>query len=134
MKTFQYVMASSVFFGSTTPAFSTSAAATTAQFGPGATGGPVKVDYYQGYSMQANFGGNGNPSSGTYGGLFNVLVSNVPETPLFVTAASALVQSTGSVMFDSNSQSANYRFIDFQFVPSSASTSGFVSVYLRAKA
>ncbi len=131
MRTFQKIVASSVVFNALTPAISTSAAATTAQFGPGAKGGPTPITFVGGYTLQANFGGNGLPSSGSYGGVFNLLVSNVNEKPMFVVAASALIASTGSVMF--NAAYGNYSWIDFQFLPAITSTSGFVTIVLQCK-
>lgn len=131
MRTFTQVIASSVVFNATTPAISTSRVATTAQFGPGAAGGPTKIDFTRGFTLQCNFGGNGTPSSGSFGGLFNLLVSNVPEAPMFVTASSAIVSSTGSIMF--NATYSNYEFIDFQFIPAVTSTTGIMSVILTSK-
>lgn len=146
MRTFSKIVASSVFFGSTTQAISssgqlgpiqTSSAGQNFSIGlfgnPGVYGGPTKIEFSNGFTLQANFGGNGNSSSGTYGGLLNLLVSNVPEKPMFVVAASALVSSTGSVMF--NSDYSNYLWVDYQFLASAAGTasSGFVTVTLTGK-
>jgi hypothetical protein len=144
LRTFTKVLASSVFFGSSSQAISTSATFgqlvtssagqtfSKSLFGnPGVFGGPQFINYTRGFSVQANFGGNGVPSSGSYGGTLNLLVSNVNEKPMFVVAASALVASTGSVMF--NSTFANFEWVDFQFIPSNTSTSGFVSVIVTGK-
>ncbi len=133
MRTFTKIIASSTRFTAVTPAISTSAAASTAVFQTqGATGGPIQIEFTRGFTMQFNFGGNGNPSSGLYGGVLNVLVSNVLEKPLFVVAASAQVSSTGSVIF--NSTYSNYSYIDFQFLPAITSTTGFFSAVLTSKA
>ena len=133
MRTFTKLIASSVGFNATSPSSGILAAATTSQFGTqGAFGGPIQIEFTRGFTMQFNFGGNGNASSGAYGGQLNVLVSNVLEKPLFVVAASAQVSSTGSVMF--NSVYSNYSFIDFQFIPSITCTSGFFSAVLTSKA
>lgn len=131
MRTFQYTVASSVVFNATTPALSNTTPPTTSQFGPGAAGGPTKIEFTRGFTMQFNFGGNGQPSSGQYGGRLSLLVSNVLETPLFVTAASAQVSSTGSVMF--NATHSNYQWVDYQFIPSILSTTGFFTAVLTSK-
>lgn len=131
MRTFTRVIASSVVFNATSNAIGISTAATTSQFGYAAQGGPSKVEYYRGYTLQFNFGGNGTASSGLYGGLLNLLVSNVLEKPMFVTASSALISSTGSVMF--NATHANYQYVDFQFIPLVTSTTGFFTAILSEK-
>lgn len=131
MRTFTQVLASSVSFNATGAAIRKSSAATTSQFGPGATGGPTKIEFTRGFTMQCNFGGNGTPSSGSYGGLLNLLVSDVLENPMFVTAASAQVSSTGSIMF--NAVNANYQYVDFQFIPAITSTTGIFTVVLTSK-
>lgn len=130
-RSFKKILASSYFFGSSTPAFSTSAPATTSTFfSQGSVGGPTALRYSKGLSLQGNFGGNGNPSSGTYGGTFNLLASNALEGPTFCVAASALVSGTGSVIF--NVPAPDFSFIDFQFVPLiTQPSSGFVSVILK---
>lgn len=144
MRTFTRTIASSVFFNALSPAISTSG-----QLGPQGTqnagqtfsislfgnqgifGGAQRIEFVRGFTLQCNFGGNGTPSSGLYGGLLNLLASNVNEKPMFVIAASALVSSTGSVMF--NSVYSNYNFVDFQFLPNITSTSGFITAILNGK-
>lgn len=131
MRVFTKVIASSYTFLPTSPAFSTSGVIpnSTAFFSSqGSIGGPTQISFGEGVSMQANFGGGSNPQ-----GLFNVLTSNVLEAPMFVAAASAFVASTGSIMFNSVALGIQTKYIDFQFIPSSAGSSGFVSVNLTAK-
>ena len=145
MRTFTRTIASSVSFNALSPAISTSgqigsqgtnAAGQTfsiSNFGSdGVFGGPNKIEFVRGFSLQCNFGGNGTPSSGLYGGTLNLLVSNVQEAPMFITAASALISSTGSVMF--NATQSNYNWVDFQFIPLVTSTSGFITAVLNGKA
>jgi hypothetical protein len=131
MKVFTRVVASSYTFTSTSPAFSSSGVIpnSTAFFGSqGSLGGPTEITYKEGLSMQDNFGGGSAPT-----GLFNVLTSNVLEKPMFVPAASAWISSTGSVVFNSVALGIQTKYIDFQFIPSSAGSSGFVSVVMAAK-
>ena len=148
MRLFSKTLASSVFFTSVTPAFSTSA-----QLGPqgtpssagfigsisifgaqGALGGPLAVQFGTMISMQANFGvlGAVSTSGGNYGGVFNLLGSNTNEKSTFTAVKTATISTTSaSLLIDS---APAYRFIDFQFIPSTAmSSTGFVTVTLLDK-
>lgn len=131
MRSFVRVLTTSAFFGSSTPAFSSSAISSSTQF-TNELRGPQLVDQTEGFAISGNFGGNGNPSSGTYGGLFNLLAGNTNEYPLMAVASSAFISSTGSCVF--NVANGNFRYVDFQFIPSSAnSSSGFVTVVFSSK-
>ena len=131
MRSILRLLTSSAFFGSSTPAFSSSAVSTSSQFN-NQLSGPQCVTYSDGFSIQGNFGGNGNPSSGVYGGKFNLIAGNTPEYPLMAVASSAFISSTGACIF--NIAGGNFRYVDFQFIPSSAnSSSGFVTVSFVSK-
>lgn len=128
MRTFTRTLASSVFFGSSTQAISTSAS--TGQFNY-LNNGPQQVVYTDAFCLSGHFGGNGNPSSGFFGGKFNLLAGNANEVSTMVVAASAIVSTTGAYMF--NITGGSFKFCDFQFIPSSASTSGFLTVLFVSK-
>lgn len=148
MKSFTKVLASSVNFTSTTPAFSTSGS-----FGPigtssagnsfsvsnfgsqGSQGGPTQVTHLSGLSVQANFGINNATSTfPQVAGDFQLLGSNTLERPSFVIIASSSISSTASNML--RDSSPWYKYVDFRFVPNpamTASSAGFVSVILTGK-
>lgn len=135
------ILASSVNFTATTPAFSTSGqvnmGATTAnsRFGSqGSLGGPTQIDYMSGVGIQGNFGNNAATSAfPSPAGTFNLLGSNTLEKSNFVVIASSVIGSTGSVILrDGNPW---YRYADFQFIPNASmgTSAGFLTVLLTAK-
>lgn len=131
MKTFSKILASSVAFDVTTPAISTSVAATTAQFGTqGALGGPLVLNYGIGVAMQANIGQVGSTSA--IGGTFSILGSNVLEKPMFKIVATTTVSSSGSWLL--RDSAPWYKYVDFQFIPVIAGSSGVLTVILNEKA
>ena len=137
MRSTKMTLASSTPFTGNTAAFSTSATnlgmnSTSATFF-GYSGGFIPVPYGIGIALQGNFAASSTNSLGVYGGTLNLMGSNVPESPMFVMAASALISTTGSVIIrDSNPW---YQYVDFKFIPNSsmASSAGTVSVYLSVK-
>jgi hypothetical protein len=90
------------------------------------------VGWAVGLALQGNFGGTGTASSAGYGGVFNLLGSNVNEKTQFAVIKSVTVASTGAqILTDS---APWYRFADFSFIPSSTmGSSGIVSVTLSIK-
>lgn len=131
MRSFTKTLAASAIFNNNSAAFSTSGVIpnSTAFFGSqGSLGGPTAIQFSEGLSIQANFGGGSNPQ-----GQFNVMASNVLEYPNFCVAASAQVSTSGSILFNSAVLGVQYKFIDFQFIPSSAGSSGFVTVVCHSK-
>lgn len=130
MKTFNKVLASSVTFDVTTPAISIAAVATTSQFGtPGAFGGPVQLNYGIGVAMQANIGQVG--ATTAIGGTFSILGSNVLEKPMFRVVATTTISSSGSWLL--RDSAPWYKYVDFQFIPAIAGSSGALTVILNEK-
>lgn len=148
MKSFTTVLASSVSFGATTPAFSTSgqvgpvgtfSAGQNFSIGvfssPGSKGGPTAIPYGSGVGLQAHFGTAAATSAfPNPAGTFNLLGSNRPDKTTFCVIASSVVATTGGVLL--RDSSPWYKFVDFQFIPNAAmgaTSSGFVSVDLTVK-
>lgn len=146
MRAFTKILASSVLFGSSSPAFSTSGqvgpagtaiasqAGSISVFGsPGSQGGPTATQYGCGIALQGLFGVIGTSgSSANYGCTFNLLGSNTNEKSTFAIIKSNTVATTGpSILIDS---SPWYRFVDFQIVPSSVGAyQAFATVILNEK-
>ena len=146
MRQFSKVLASSVFFGSSTPAFSSSGSlgptgtASSGQsfsisnFGSqGSQGGPTLIPYGSGVALQGLFGGEGNLAAASGGmGTLNLLGSNTIEPTQFSIIATSVVGSTGSVML--RDSSPWYQYVDFRFIPNSLrSTTAFLTVRLSVK-
>jgi hypothetical protein len=147
MKFFTRVLASSVNFTATTPAFSSSASfgsIVTSSAGQtfsktlfgsqGSLGGPTQIGYLDGVSIQGCFGQNGGTSAfPNPAGTFNLLASNTLEKPNFVVIASCTIGTTGAVMI--RDSSPWYKYIDFQFIPNASmgTSAGYVTVILEGQ-
>lgn len=112
MRTYTYIIASSAPISPSTTLFFASTAA-------------QNIDYTNFYALQSNFGGP------TPTGTLTLLTSNVNELAMGCPAASAFVNSSGSVMF--NNLSAGYEWIWVKFATSGTSSTGIMSVVLQSK-
>ena len=148
MRSWTGVLASSVFFGSTTEAFSSSASIgpvgtnnagqmfSISNFGSlGSRGGPTQISYASGIGLQGHFGtASATSAFPNPAGTFNLLGSNRTDKSTFCVIASSVVSSTSGVLLrDGNPW---YKYVDFQFIPNAAmgaTSTGFVSVDLTVK-